>query len=86
MVVGGEATVDAPLAIVVDEKSASASEVLAGGLRDECRAAIVGERNSYGKGLIQGVFRAERWERAGCYGGGVRDTEGDYHSGHWVGA
>lgn len=45
-----------PLAVVVDGGSASAAEVLAGGLRDQCRAAIVGPENSYGKGLIQGVF------------------------------
>lgn len=45
-----------PLAVVVDGGSASAAEVLAGGLRDQCRAAIVGPEKSYGKGLIQGVF------------------------------
>ncbi len=46
----------APLAVIVDSRSASASEVLAGGLRDNCRAAILGNEKSYGKGLIQGVF------------------------------
>ena len=46
----------APLAVIVDGGSASASEVLAGGLRDNCRAAILGNEKSYGKGLIQGVF------------------------------
>lgn len=56
-VVGDAEGVDnVPLAIVVDARSASASEVLAGGLRDVCRAAVVGDSNSYGKGLIQGVF------------------------------
>lgn len=55
--IGGADAVDrAPLAVVVDDRSASASEVLAGGLRDTCRAAVVGDTSSYGKGVIQGVF------------------------------
>lgn len=56
VVVGAGKAIESPLAIVVDDRSASAAEVLAGGLRDMCRAAIVGDSNSYGKGLIQGVF------------------------------
>lgn len=46
---------DAPVAVLVDGRSASASEVLAGALRDTCRATIVGDV-TYGKGVIQGVF------------------------------
>lgn len=44
-----------PLFIALDELSASASEVLAAGLHDNCRASIVG-RKSFGKGKIQAVF------------------------------
>lgn len=44
-----------PLILWMDELSASASEVLAGGLHDNCRAVIVGS-NSFGKGKIQAVF------------------------------
>jgi len=45
-----------PLAILVDKHTASASEVLAGGLQASCRAAVLGNERSYGKGVIQGVF------------------------------
>lgn len=41
-----------PLAIIVDGKSASSSEIVSGALQDLDRAVIVGSR-SYGKGLVQ---------------------------------
>lgn len=48
-------SVIAPLVVLVDSHTASASEILAGALKDNCRGVLVGGR-TYGKGLIQSVY------------------------------
>ncbi len=45
-----------PLVLLIDEESASASEVLAGCLQDHCAAILVG-RPTYGKGTVQTLRR-----------------------------
>ncbi|MDR2704917.1 MAG: S41 family peptidase [Planctomycetaceae bacterium] len=50
-----ENTWNVPLIILIDEESASASEIVAGAIRDHKRGVIIGKR-SYGKGTIQQIL------------------------------
>ncbi|MEM9941102.1 MAG: S41 family peptidase [Planctomycetota bacterium] len=62
-----------PLVVLIDENSASASEIFAAAIRDHQRGVIVGN-NSYGKGSVQGIFELY------VSGGGVRLTTSKFYS------
>ncbi|PID28478.1 MAG: hypothetical protein CSB55_04810 [Candidatus Cloacimonadota bacterium] len=51
---------DKPLVIIINEYSASASEILAAALQDNQRAVIIGSKHSFGKGTVQNLFDFDR--------------------------
>lgn len=53
-----KAETDKPVVILVNENSASASEIFSGALKDNQRARIVGAK-TFGKGLVQGINKLE---------------------------
>ena len=62
---------DMPIVVLVNNQSASASEIVAGALQDLKRATIVGER-TFGKGLVQNI-------RPIAYGGHLKVTTSKYY-------
>lgn len=52
----GDITNGAPIVILIDKSSASASEIVAAALKDHNRAILVGEK-TYGKGSVQSLFK-----------------------------
>lgn len=62
-----------PLVVLIDDQSASASEIFAAAIRDNKRGVVIGQR-SFGKGSVQGIFPL------GHAGAGIRLTTAKFYS------
>ena len=69
---GGGSCIGAEVVVLIDEFSASASEIFAGALQDNDKATIIGRR-SFGKGLVQNQFNLSN-------GGAMRVTVARYYT------
>lgn len=65
--------VDLPVAVLINDMSASAAEILAAAVQDFNRGTIVGEK-SYGKGIVQSVVQFEE------DGAGMQYTSSSYYT------
>lgn len=54
---------DGPLVLMINELSASASEILAAAMQDYKRGIILGSAQSYGKGTVQNMIDLNQWLR-----------------------
>lgn len=59
---------DGPLVVMVDNFSASASEIFAAAIQDYKRGIVIGSKHTYGKGTVQNVIDLNQFVRGNSYG------------------
>ncbi|MXN91862.1 tail-specific protease [Flavobacterium sp. Sd200] len=67
---------DGPLVVLINNFSASASEIFAAAIQDYNRGVIMGSKQSYGKGTVQNIIDLNRFVRNNSFGdlGAVKTT------------
>jgi carboxyl-terminal processing protease len=72
---------DGPLVVLVNNFSASASEIFAAAIQDYNRGLVLGSKHTYGKGTVQNIIDLNQFVRGNALGdlGAVKTTTQKYY-------